>query len=295
MSSQAVSTLSGSRQQTLHEAVHRHRIHEPVRGVCPRLDLPDESTEEWIETNHYLDTVVINFSKAVDLVERDGNFETVLEPWHLPVILGTEEDEVVHYRTLHDILSLLECAQPAIYVPDAVYNYTGMSTAVQTDAIQAYLDHVAALQELIIDHGLDIRVLPTNKGWTVEHFEQYHTLYDRFDYQDLAFYAVQYTGGDAGNASRKLRRHITHAISALELRNVFVIGRLARQDLLRFDPTVGGAAGLRQWQAACATDQGYSQAAWHRFKSRREAALRANNGQEQQYLDAFIDNTEACS
>lgn len=73
-------------------------------------------------------------------------------------------------------------------------------------------------------------------------------LYREFNYNELAFYAVQYTGGDAGNAIRVLRRHVTYANVTLPLKNTFMAGRSSYEDLLRFDPLVQGAAGLRQWK-----------------------------------------------
>lgn len=292
MSSPAKSTELGRGQQTIHEVVNSHRIYEPVRGVHPRVELPDEEYEEWLDGNQDVEYVVINFSDADEVKERDGELSQVLEPWHIPVILGTEHDDEVNERTLQDVLDLLEVAQPAIYVPDVVYNYNWMEEEIQENAIEAYTGHVTQLQELIIKKDLEIRLIPTNKGWKYEHFQEYQELFNRFDYEEFAFYAVQYTGGVAGNATRILRGHVRNVRAALEVENVFMVGRLAEDDLLRFPPCVRGATGLLQWKRKCSTGHGLSQDPWPDFQENREAKLEVNDGQEQRPVNEFSDKKE---
>jgi len=225
-------------QQTIHEAINSHRIYEPVRGVHPRIELPDEEYEEWLNGNQDVEYVVINFSDAEEVIEKDGDLSQVLEPWHIPIILGTEHDDDVNGRTLQDVLNVLEVAQPAIYIPDVVYSYIWMEDEIQENALDAYTSHVRTLQELVIEHDLDIRLIPTNNGWEYEHFVEYQELYDDFDYGEFAFYAVQYTGGDAGNAINVLQSHVRNVIVAIDPEDVFLIGRLAEDDLLDFAPRV---------------------------------------------------------
>lgn len=293
MSSHADTRELSRDQQTLHEAVNSRRIYEPVRGVHPRVELPDEEFEKWLDGNREVKYVVINFSDADEVKERDGNLSQVLEPYHIPVILGTEYDEDVNRRTFQDVVDLLEVAQPAIYVPDVVYSYNWMDEEVQENAIEAYTGHVRDLQEEIIEQDFDVRLIPTNKGWKYEHFAEYQELFDEFDYEEFAFYAVQYTGGDAGNAINVLRSHVRNSIVALDLENVFLIGRLAEDDLLNFAPRVRGATGLRQWTDACAAEEGLSQGLWPDFQEGREAKLSVNDGQEQRPMNEFGSRTEA--
>ncbi|MCH7659530.1 MAG: hypothetical protein IH933_02760 [Euryarchaeota archaeon] len=264
-----------------------------MRGIHPRVELPDEEYEEWLDGNRDVEYVVINFSDAQEVVERDGNLGQVLEPWHVPIILGTEHDDEVNKRTLQEILDLLEMAQPAIYVPDVVYSYNWMDDEIQENAINAYIDHVRYLQEQVIEYDLDVRLIPTNKGWTYEHFVEYQELYDEFDYEEFAFYAVQYTGGDAGNAINVLRRHVRNSIAALDMGSVFLIGGLAEDDLLDFAPRVRGATGLRQWKDAYSTENGLSKDLWPKFKESREAKLSVNDGQEQRPMNEFSGKKEA--
>ena len=150
MSSHAESQELGRGQQTLHEAVNSHRIYEPIRGVHPRIELPDEEFEDWLDGNQEIEYVVINVSDAEKVIERDGDLSQILEPWHIPVVLGTECDEAVNARTLQDVLDVLEIAQPAIYVPDVVYSYNWMEDEMQENAIEAYTGHVRTLQELLL-------------------------------------------------------------------------------------------------------------------------------------------------
>lgn len=222
--------------------------------------------------------VVLNFSEVEKIIERGGNLDEILEPHYIQIILGTEDDEIIDERSFQDVLNLLEVVEPAIYVPDIVYSYTWMDGGQQDSAIGAYLFHVRRLQEEIFDRDLDIRLIPTNKGWKVEHFEEYQELYDDYGYTEFAFYAVGYTGGDAGNATRKLRRHSSNAIAALDLDNVFVIGRLAWDDLLRLDPEVNGACGLRQIQKVDS---------FPAFQERHERALFLNSNQTQSRINRF--------
>ena len=287
MSSHVDTRELGRGQQTLHEAVNSHRIYEPVRGVHPRVELPDEEFEEWLDGNRDVEYVIINFSDAEEVIERDGDLSQVLEPWHIPVILGTEYDEDVNRRTFQDVVDLLEVAQPAIYVPDVVYSYNWMDEEIQENAIEAYTGHVRALQKEIIEQDFDVRLIPTNKGWKYEHFAEYQELFDEFDYEEFAFYAVQYTGGDAGNAINVLRSHVRNSIAALDMEDVFLIGRLSEDDLLDFDPRVRGATGLRQWTDACSTEAGLSQSLWPDFQEGREAKLSVNDGQEQRPVNEF--------
>ena len=184
MSSEAEAQAPSRDQQTLHEAVNSHRIYEPIRGIHPRVELPDEEFEAWLDGNREVEYVVINFSDAEAITERDGDLSQVLEPWHIPVILGTEHDDVVSARTLQNVLDVLKVAQPAIYVPDVVFSYNWMSEAAQKNAIDAYTSHVRDLQELVIEKGLDIRLIPTNKGWKYEHFVEYQDLFDEYDYEE---------------------------------------------------------------------------------------------------------------
>lgn len=287
LSSHAESQELDGGQQTLHEAVNSRRIYEPIRGVHPRVELPDEEFVEWLDGNQEVEYVIINFSDAEEVLERDGDLSQVLEPWHIPVILGTEYDESVNARTLQDVLDLLEVAQPAIYVPDVVYSYNWMEDEIQENAIEAYTSHVRTLQRLVIEENLDIRLIPTNKGWTYEHFLKYQELFDEFEYEEFAFYAVQYTGGDAGNAINVLRSHVRNSITAIDMEDVFLIGRLAEGDLRDFAPRVRGATGLRQWTAACSTNGGFSQRLWPEFQEKREAKLSFNDGQEQRPINEF--------
>jgi len=292
LSSHADTQEVGRGQRTLHEAVNSHKIYEPIRGIHPRVELPDPEHEQWLDGNQDVEYVVINFSDAGEIIERDSDLSQVLEPWHIPVILGTEHDEIVNERTLQDILDVLEVAQPAIYVPDVVYSYNWMEDEIQKNALDAYTGHVRSLQELVIKEDLDVQLIPTNKGWKFEHFAEYQELYDDLEYEEFAFYAVQYTGGDAGNAIDVLRSHVRNAIAALDMENVFLIGRLAEGDLLDFAPRVRGATGLRQWTDACSTEDGLSQDPWPEFQENREAKLSVNNGQEQRPVNEFSGKTE---
>lgn len=275
----SAATTTASRrgvQQSLPEVVKAHLINEPVTGVCRRFELPEDAAK--LDGDQLHRYVVLSFSEVEKVIEGDRSLNEILEPRHLPIILGTESDEIIDERSFTDVLDLLRVVQPAIYVPDILYNYTTMDRDVQERAIEAYVYHVRQLQGIIDDDGLRIRLIPTNKGWTVEHFEQYQELYHEFDSTELAFYCVQYTGGDAGNAIRKLRRHVANAIAALDPDNVFVIGRLSWGDLLRFEPEVQGACGLRG-----APVDGWTRA-WQR---KHERALFANNGSTQSYLEEF--------
>lgn len=292
MSSHADTRELGRGQQTLHEAVNSHRIYEPVRGVHPRVELPDEEFEEWLDGNREVEYVIINFSDAGEVKDRDGDLGQVLEPWHIPVILGTEHDEDVNRRTFQDVVDLLEVAQPAIYVPDVVYSYNWMDEEIQENAIEAYVGHVRDLQREIIEQDFEVRLIPTNKGWKYEHFAEYQELFDEFDYEEFAFYAVQYTGGDAGNAIKVLRSHVRNSIAALDMEDVFLIGRLAEDDLLDFAPRVRGASGLRQWTDDCSTEDGLSQSLWPEFQEGREAKLAVNGGQEQRPMNEFGSRKE---
>lgn len=287
MSSPASTPEIGTGQQTLHNVANSYRIHEPVRGVHPRVELPDEEYEHWLQNNRYVRYVVINFSEAFEVIQRDGDLSQVLEPWHIPIILGTETDEVVDKRSYQNIFDLWEAVRPSIHVPDVAQNYQGMDEEKQENAVDAYIHHVRTLQQEILAHNLDVRLIPTNKGWTVDHFEKYQELFEEFGYNEFAFYAVQYTGGDAGNASRVLRRHVTNVLAALDLDSVFMIGRSSRDDLLRFDPQVQGATGLRQWTDQCETENGLSQDPFPTWRQRHEAALAANNDQQQSYFSNF--------
>jgi len=65
----------GRGQQTLHEAVNSHRIYEPVTGVHPRVELPDEAFEEWFDGNQEVEYVVINFSDADEVKEQGRRSE----------------------------------------------------------------------------------------------------------------------------------------------------------------------------------------------------------------------------
>lgn len=165
MSSHAESRELGKGQQTLHEAFSSHRIYEPIRGVHPRVELPDEEFKEWLDGNREVEYVVINFSDVKEVIERDGDLDQVLEPWHIPVILGTEHDEDVNKRTFQDVVDVLEVVQPAIYVPDVVYSYNWMDKEIQENAIEAYTGHVRDLQQEVIEQDFDVRLIPTNKGW----------------------------------------------------------------------------------------------------------------------------------
>jgi len=292
MSSQTETYESGIGQQTLHEAINSQRIHKPVRGVHPRVELPDEHYESWLETNRDVEYVMVNLSDAIEVVRRDCDLNHILEPWHIPVILGTEDDEIVEERTLDQILILLETVQPAIYVPDVVYNYRNMGEDEQELAVLAYISHVTDLQEEIIERDLNIRLIPTNKCWKYEHFLMYKDLFERFDYTELAYYCVQYVGGGAGNATRKLRRHTTYVIAALELDNMLLIGRLSRDDQLRFDPQIQGACGLRKWRKYCETRDGLSQTKFPELQSRLEAALSTNNNERQRCMTEFVQHEE---
>ncbi|MFU1780245.1 hypothetical protein ACM16X_02565 [Haloarcula japonica] len=279
-------------QQTLNYAFKAQRIYEPIRGIRPRVELPDEEYEEWLDGNRGMEYPVINFSDADEVKERDGDLSQVLERWHIPVILGTEYDEDVKERTFQDIVDLLEVVQPAIYVPDVVFSYDWLDEEIQENAIEAYTSHVRDLQQEIIEQDFDVRLIPTNKGWKYEHFVEYRELYDDFDYEEFAFYAVQYTGGDAGNAIKVLRSHVRNCIAALDVEDVFLIGRLAEDDLLDFAPRVRGATGLRQWTDACSDGDGLSQDLWPEFQEGREAKLSVNNGQEQRPVNEFYGQKE---
>jgi hypothetical protein len=198
----------------------------------------------------------------------------------------------VYKGQVQNVLDVLEVAQPAIYVPDVVYSYSWMEDEVQENAIEAYTSHVRTLQELVIKESLDVRLIPTNKGWTYEHFLKYRELFKEFDYEEFAFYAVQYTGGDAGNAINVLWSHVRNSISAIDMEDVFLIGRLAEDDLFDFAPRVRGATGLRQWTDACFDGDELSQNPWPEFQENREAKLSVNDGQEQRPVNEFSDKKE---
>lgn len=276
MSSPPESATTHRAQQTLHEALNSRLIQKPVTGVHRRFELPREESELSGDRDH--EYVALNFSEVEEIIGRDESLDEVLEPHHIRIIVANEDDKILDERSFQDVLDLLEVVQPAIYVPDIVYNYDKMEEDVQELAIEAYIYHVRSLQRVIDERELAIRLIPTNKGWTVEHFEQYQELYEDFGYTELAFYCVQYTGGDAGNAKCKIRRHSSNAIATLGVDNVFIIGRLAIDELLRFDPEVKGACGLRQAKGKISFPE---------WQEKHERALFANNDQTQSYIEEY--------
>lgn len=278
MSTPSSSVTDGRVQQTLWEASHSRLIQETITGVHSRFYLTRERERERLRNSQGHRYVVLNFSGAEKEIERVGSLDNLLEPHHIRVILGTEDDEIVDKRSFQDVLDVLEAVQPAIYVPDIVYSYTRMDSGEQEDAIEAYVYHVRNLQREIIARDLDIRLIPTNKGWEFEHFLEYEDLYKDYGYTELAFYAVGYTGGDAGNAIKELRRHTWNAIAALDLNNVFMIGRLGWDDLLKFAPEVNGACGLRQVKEADSFPE---------FQDEHEKALFLNRDQTQSFIDWY--------
>lgn len=278
MSTPARDTQSRRGQQTLAEAVNLRRIREPILGVHKRFELPDDEAEQQLRGDTRHSHVVLNFSEVEEVINRDGSLNEVLEQRHIPVIVATQDDAILDTRSFQDVLNVLFVLPPAIFVPDIVYNYDTMQPDDQVQAIKAYLFHVRELERVIAAHNIPVRILPTNKGWTVPHFERYRELYKEFGYTEMAIYGVQYSGGPAGNATRELRRHATYAIQTLNLENVFVIGRLAPDELLRFDPRVNGACGLRQFQS----DEHFAD-----LQRQRQRALFANSDQTQSDLTPF--------
>lgn len=136
---------NGTGQQTIYESLNALQIHQPVRGVKVRVDLSKH--EEWLKNNQAITNPVINFSEAYKIKERDGDLTQVLEPWHLPILLGTEHDNIVDERSLQEILDLLEVAQPLIYVPDVGRNYQHMDEEKQMNEVEAYIHHVRTFNE----------------------------------------------------------------------------------------------------------------------------------------------------
>lgn len=278
MSTSATNIRSRRGQQTLAEAVNLRRIREPILGVHKRFELFDDEAEQQLRGDTRHSHVVLNFSEVEEVIERDGSLDEVLEEWHIPIVVATQDDAILDTRSFQDVLNVLFVLPPAIFVPDIVYNYDTMQPNDQVKAIKAYVFHVRELERAIAEHNIPVRLLPTNKGWTVPHFELYRELYEECGYTEMALYGVQYSGGPAGNATRQLRRHATFAIQTLNLENVFVIGRLALDELLRFDPRVNGACGLRQLQ----TEERFAD-----VQRRLQRALFANSDHTQSNLTTF--------
>ncbi|ELY87687.1 hypothetical protein C483_17348 [Natrialba hulunbeirensis JCM 10989] len=226
-------------------------------------------------------------SDAEQVIDRDGDLGEVLDPYHIPVTTATELDSITNNRQMDDVLEVFETIQPAIHIPDVGFTYGQMDESTIRAVVDAYVGYVKELQTEIVDQDLDIRLLPTNKGWEPDHFEPYRELRDDYDITDYAFYCGQYIGDNAGNALHINRQHVRNFISVVNPEDVMLIGRLSARELAQFAPRVTAAAGLKQWREACETEDGYSRLRYNEWVEKPEKALQSNSHAVQSNLEDY--------
>lgn len=291
MSSDTTSAVTDRGQQTLQDAAKAQLIYRPIRGIGLRVELPNEACEEFLDGFRGTRYIVINLNDARKVIDRDGDLNSVLDPYHIPVLTATEDDSITQNRSMDEVLRVYEAAQPAICVPDQSYAYqsdNGLSRQEENARLQgiaqAYVEYVKDLYEVVQAREYTIRLIPTQKGWRMFHFEPYHELREDYGITDYAFYCKQYIGGEAGNSLMLNVRHAKNFIGEVNPHNIMLIARLSPNELPKFPPRVTSACGFNQWRETSNTGNGYSQADCNRFITKAEPTVLNNTDVIQQSL-----------
>ncbi|MFC6835229.1 hypothetical protein [Halomarina ordinaria] len=286
MSSRRQRAATDRGQQTLDEAIKSRLIHEPVVGAVPRVELPDVECEAFIETHHCSRSVLISLDDARRAINRN-EWSEVLTDYHIPITTATEKDGITTGRSMDEVLRILEVIQPAIHVPDVSFAYGYMDDLTIAEVADAYVEYVVELSREINDRDYDIRLMPTQKGWTTDHFEPYRRLREDYGITDYAFYCGQSIGGHAGNALHKDRREARTFITTVDPENVMLIGRMSPDELRQFEPRVTSAAGLNYWRTRCQTSSGYSYRQYRELDAEIDQALKWNHEAKQSNLRIY--------
>ena len=292
MSSHTTSAGTRRGQQTLQGAAKVQLINRPIRGIGLRVELPNEACEGFLDGFRGTRYIVINVNDARKVIDRDGDLTSVLDPYHIPVLIATEDDSITQNRSMDEVLRVYEAAQPAICIPDQSYAYSSddedLSRQKEDARIQgiaqAYVDYVKVLYDKVQARDYSIRLIPTQKGWKMYHFEPYHELRENYGITDYAFYCKQYVGGKAGNSLNMNIHHTKNFIGEVNPYNVMLIARLSPNELPKFPPRATSACGLNQWRKASDTENGYSQADCNQFIARAEPTILHNADTIQQSL-----------
>lgn len=244
------------------------------RGIHLRATYPSRFFERALQARLF-GVVVLNVSHALALLDKVSNPRSLLGPSTLLVLTETENDEILLERTQRDVWRLLERMQPAIFIPDTGMVYREDSLAEQHNGVVAYRNRLEKITRHVRAEGWMIRVLPLLKGLRELHFELLCDTFERFGFDNAAFYGAPYASQHVGNAIGDLVRHLDEAITVLDPAEVFVLGQHGVNNFARLPSRVTAAAGLRQF-AHTFRGRAIEPRAVRSWRALREDALLAN-------------------
>jgi hypothetical protein len=210
--------------------------------------------EEFVQGNEFISYLMINFTEALNIIRRDGSIRSLLSPWQVPIVTGTEHDRKVGNRTRKDIREVLEHSQPAIYIPDAGEVYCNKPKDKQLDGLKEYRVRVDWLVSELEQQDWDIRLLPLAKAMEKWHCKEMLPWFRKHDFQDFAFYTRQYC--NKGNHIILLVKHMSNFANIIEPKNMLAIARHGKNHLRKLPLQVNGASGLKQFLKHCNYDRG---------------------------------------
>jgi len=138
--------------------------------------------------------IVLNVGDALRMLEAYQNPRHLIGTDCLFIITETEKDEVLLERSQRDVWRLLRQIQPAVFVPDAGMVYQGHSPEEQRNGVRAYRDRLEKVTTRVRSENWTIRILPLLKGMRQSHFEMLEDTFERFGFEEAAFYGAPYSG-----------------------------------------------------------------------------------------------------
>lgn len=249
MSLNSTPSARSREQQTLYDISLSELIRDFPSGIILRYESDNNQLEEFLLGNTLITYVMFNFCDAMEIIDKHGSLHAYLSDWQVPIVIATEDDDILKNRTRDEIRYLLKRIQPGIYTPDAGKVYGNEEKYKQRGGLREYRIRVDWVAEEIERQGWEIELLPLAKAMEPWHFKEMLPWFRKHDFQNIAFYARQYF--NHGCNSNALRAHTNNLVDFVDPENVFMIALHGETLLQKLPSRVNGASGIKQFIRNC--------------------------------------------
>lgn len=207
-------------------------------GIVQRIELPYYKSEEYLEDNDAVLTVMLKLKHVRRLQNRFEDPWELFEPSHTVITSSVMHDWALLNWDWEREVEVVREFQPDYHVVADRSIYQTMSVADQREALKKWAKGTIYVTRRGV--GDATTLIPLAKGWKRWHFSYCARVLGHLGYRDCAFYASSY-----GNRKTDLKTHVTRLISEIQPDRILLFGPQSKSHLKDLPPEVVASAGTR--------------------------------------------------
>ncbi|PSQ42297.1 hypothetical protein BRD17_09060 [Halobacteriales archaeon SW_7_68_16] len=218
---------------------------EYPRGTIARVEA-QSSHREFVRAAEP-EYVMLKLNHARRIVKRDMTAAEFFGEEPTVIVTSTINDTTLNLMPWEHEWEYVREFRPDYHIPTDFSIYESQEPEERRENVRECMAGTLWMRERIVDHGLDVDLIPLVKGLEPEEREICYGVFRDAGFDCAAFYGTQYFTGDSGAQITQLEQDVRDIDRESDV-DVLLIGLMSATYLERMPPNVVAAAGQNQWR-----------------------------------------------